>query len=308
MNKFTHKLYILTEQDESYLSELKKHSLPDLEITANRSEATIVLASPPIIAKHLKDFPNLEWMQSVYAGIDALISHQLRQDYLLTNVKGIFGQQISEYVLGYTIDHYHHFNIYRQQQARKEWQPHSYTSLCSKKMVVLGTGSIGNFLARSAKALGIRVYGVNRTGIPSQDSPFTDIYHVQELTSAFQDADIVVNTLPATSETNNILSKENLSYCHQALLFNVGRGNAVSEGDLTAALEKGYIAHAFLDVFENEPLKENNALWTSTNVTITPHIAASSFPYQVIDQFKDNYLRWHNGFKLHNLIDFERGY
>ncbi|OIQ24540.1 D-2-hydroxyacid dehydrogenase [uncultured Vibrio sp.] len=308
MNKFSHKLYILTEQDETYLSELKKHSLPDLEVTTNRSDATIVLASPPIIAKQLQDFPRIEWIQSAYAGIDALIIPTLRQDYLLTNVKGIFGQQISEYVLGYTISHFRHFDTYKQQQKNRAWTPHSYTSLQGKIMVVLGTGSIGSYLARTAQALGIKVYGINRTGIPSKDSPFTDVYHTQELSTAFKSADIVVNTLPATSETDQIINKESLNDCNNVLLFNVGRGNAVNEDDLLNALANGNVTHAFLDVFIDEPLRPAHPFWLNEKITITPHIAASSFPYQVVEQFKDNYLRWRDGFELHNLVDFNRGY
>ncbi|PMJ96705.1 D-2-hydroxyacid dehydrogenase [Vibrio sp. 10N.261.55.A7] len=308
MNNFTHKLYILTEQDETYLSELRKHSLPDLEVTTNRSEATIVLASPPIIAKQLEDFPNLEWMQSVYAGIDSLMLPTLRQDYLLTNVKGIFGQQIAEYVLGYTISYFRHFDVYKQQESQKQWLPHRYTSLQGKRMVILGTGSIGSFLAKSARALGIEVCGINRTGIPSKDSPFSDVYHIQEFPNALKGTDIIINTLPATSETNNLINREFFSYCHQALLFNVGRGNAVNEHDLREAITEGKIAHAFLDVFVNEPLTPEHPFWDIEKITVTPHIAASSFPDQVIDQFKDNYLRWRDGFKLINRVDFNRGY
>ncbi|MCW8333816.1 D-2-hydroxyacid dehydrogenase [Vibrio paucivorans] len=308
MNNFSHKLYILTEQDQTYIRELEKHALPDLEITSDRSQATILLASPPLVAKHLEEFPQLEWLQSVYAGIDALTKPELRNDYELTNVKGIFGQQISEYVLGYTISHYRHFNTYQEQQKSKQWQPHSYSSLQGKQMVILGTGSIGSFLAKTANAFGIKTIGLNRTGIPAKDSPFVDTYHIHELATALTNADIIVNTLPATKDTAGLLNLESLNSCHNAILFNVGRGQTVDLVGLLAAIKNQNIAHAFLDVFSKEPIEGKSELWDNEKITITPHIAASSFPYQVVEQFKDNYLRWRDGFKLNNLVDFSRGY
>ncbi|MGT5972189.1 NAD(P)-dependent oxidoreductase, partial [Escherichia coli] len=86
----------------------------------------------------------------------------------LTNVKGIFGPAIAEYVLGYTISHCRHFPHYHQHQQQRNWQPQLYTSLTDKTMVILGTGSIGSHLAKTAAAFGIHTIGVNRTGIPSK--------------------------------------------------------------------------------------------------------------------------------------------
>lgn len=80
------------------------------------------------------------------------------------------------------------------------------------------------------------------------------------------------------------------------------------EDDLIPAIENGNIAHAFLDVFEQEPLAKSSPFWLHDKITVTPHIAAVSFPHQVFDQFKENYLRWYDGFKLQNLVDFKKGY
>ena len=72
MNNFTNKVYLLTEHNETYQQQIDKLQLPDLEITDNPEDASILLASPPLVAKRLSDFPNVEWMQSVYAGVDTL--------------------------------------------------------------------------------------------------------------------------------------------------------------------------------------------------------------------------------------------
>lgn len=171
MNNFTHQLYILTEHNDLYRDAIEALQLPDLVITEDRSQADLLLAAPPMAARCLEEFPRLEWLQSAYAGVDALITPALRQDYELTNVKGIFGQQIAEYVLGYTIGHYRHFARYQQQQQHAQWQPHLYQSLTGQVMTILGTGSIGAHLADVAAAFGLTVIGVNSSGIPPSKAP-----------------------------------------------------------------------------------------------------------------------------------------
>lgn len=308
MNNFTNKLYILTEHDETYQQLVLEHTLPDLEITENAAEADIVLAAPPMVAQRLKEFTKLDWLQSTYAGINALAGPELRQDYTLTNVRGIFGPLIAEYVMGYSISHYRHFQHYHQQQAQKQWQPQLYQSLSGRTMVILGTGSIGSHLAKVAQAFGIQAIGVNRTGIPPRQTSFDNTYHINEAHVALKQADILVNTLPSTPQTNKLLDGELLSHCQGALLFNVGRGSTLDEAGLLLALKNRWIEHAFLDVFESEPLAKEHPFWGLPQITITPHIAALSEPRQVVEIFANNYQSWRDGFQLKYQIDFDKGY
>ncbi|GAK86661.1 D-3-phosphoglycerate dehydrogenase [Vibrio ponticus] len=308
MNIFSKKLYILTEQNDHYRQLVESYNLPNLEITQDKQDAQILLAAPPLLAECLDEFTSLEWVQSVYAGVDALVKDSLRQDYLLTNVKGIFGQQIAEYVLGYTIAHYRHFLEYREQQANKDWHPIPYTGLDSQTMVIVGTGEIGSHLAKTAKAFGLKVIGVNTRGIPKPDSPFDDIYHIDELPNAIASANIVVSTLPETPDTRGIFNKQSFALARSILFFNVGRGTSINQAALLESLDKNKIAHAFLDVFEQEPLAHYHPYWSHPNITVTPHIAAVSFPEQVVKIFADYYLDWEQGYTLHNTIDFSKGY
>ncbi|MGL6026508.1 MAG: D-2-hydroxyacid dehydrogenase [Vibrio sp.] len=307
MNNF-HYLYILTEHDQHYRELLKQRQLPELRLTDDRTQATILLAAPPLAARCLDDFPRLQWLQSAYAGVDTLIKPQLRQDYQLTNIKGIFGQLIAEYVMGYALQQQRDFAIYHRQQLQRCWQPHPYASLANQTMVILGTGSIGSHLAKVAKLFGLRVIGVNRTGVPSSEGDFDVTYPISELSLALARADLLVNTLPNTLATAGLLNHANLRHCHQALLFNVGRGATLVEQDLPALLAAGHIRHAFLDVFEHEPLATEHPFWQHPAITVTPHIAAVSFPEQVINIFADNYQRWREQRPLRNAIDFAKGY
>ncbi len=308
MNNFTNKLYILSKDRSEYLELIKQSSLEEIEITADPSQAEIVLADPPLVVSQLDTFPQLDWLQSTFAGIDSLVSPQLRTDYSLTNVKGIFGQQISEYVIGQSLNYFRHFARYQQQQLESHWQAHQYQSLNEKSILILGCGDIGSHLARVCNAFGMKTGGVNSSGIPPKTSPFKHTFHISELHSVISDADIIVNTLPSTPQTENVLNHEVLSRAQQALLFNVGRGEAIDERALEEAIETGSIAHAYLDVFRQEPLPESSTLWQNPKITLTPHIAALSFPNQVFEQFAENYNRWRDGFRLTNLVDFDKGY
>ncbi len=306
--KVMNKLLIISKEKEKYLSLFECSDLPDLEICHDLRKADIILADPPLIKDLLDQCERVEWLQSTFAGIDVLVDPHLKQDYELTNVKGIFGQQISEYVLGYCIQHFRHFTQYAQQQHKKQWLPHDYISLSNKTMVILGTGSIGCSLAITAKALGFTVYGINRSGIPPKESPFKQVFHITEINTAFKQADVIVSTLPKTDQTIGLLNTEILSHGNGALLFSVGRGEILDNYGLLHSLENKTISHAFLDVFMNEPLSQECPYWHHPNITVTPHIAAVSFPEQVFEQFSINYLRWRDGFSLLNLIDFDKGY
>ncbi|WP_199481064.1 D-2-hydroxyacid dehydrogenase [Vibrio owensii] len=301
-------IFLLSEHRDTYETLLAEKNLPDLAITNKPQDAQIVLADPPLLSQRLDEFSQLEWVQSTFAGVNALMVPNLRRDYALTNVRGIFGPLIAEYVIGYSIAHFRHFMQYHQQQQSKQWQPHLYTSLQSKTMVILGTGSIGSHLGKTAQLMGMKAIGINRTGIPTSGGEFNQTFHINELASTFHQADIVVNTLPSTPETQRLLNSEVLSHLNQALLFNVGRGDVIDDAGLLLALKNRWVEHAFLDVFEQEPLSPQHPFWKLQQVTITPHIAALSFPEQVIDIFADNYLSWRDGFSLNNQVDFDKGY
>ncbi|WP_076589932.1 D-2-hydroxyacid dehydrogenase [Vibrio ostreicida] len=307
MNNFTHKVYLMTEDNASYRDLLNAAMLPDLDITEDTNLATILLASPTQAADKISQFPQIEWIQSIYAGVDALVPF-VAPNCILTNVKGIFGQPIAEYVLGYLIQYQRHHLYYHDAQQHAEWRPKPYKPLSSLCMLILGTGSVGSHLALSAKTMGMKVIGINRSGIPPLNSAFDETFHIQELDSVIGQVDVLVNTLPSTRDTDLLLNGESLSKCQSALLFNVGRGNALCENSLLKALNDGNIKHAFLDVFKQEPLPPEHFAWKNPAITITPHIAGLSFPPQVVDIFTDNYHRWRDGFALLNEIDVDQGY
>lgn len=313
----TEQTLLLVSRDNSHYRTLLQHSaLPGLKLLcpddetqtlALAPEAELLLGEPSAIARVLPHAHKLRWAQSTYAGIDTLLKPGLRQDYQLTNIRGIFGPLMSEYVFAHLLSLTRHIPLYREQQKQHQWQPLPYRPLSERRLLILGTGSIGQHLAQTAHQFGMTVWGVNRHG--RDVANFDDIYQLAALPHLLPQVDVIVSTLPSTRETHHLFNREMLACCQStAILFNVGRGDAIDSQALIDALRAGRPGVAVLDVFEEEPLPRQAQLWQLPNLIITPHNSAWSLPEQVIKIFERNYLHYLDGHPLEYLVNFELGY
>jgi len=316
MEKEINKLLILSRESGEFEELVKEVQLPDLEISAcdTPEEAltyvehcNIILGEPMRIAPVVDRARNLVWVQSTFAGVEVLVAPSMRSDYALTGVKGVFGPIMSEYVLAYLLAWERHLFETRENQIKKAWKKIPYKSLKKSLLGICGMGSIGAEIARTAKHLGMEVWGYSRSGKAREgiDRVF-DETHFEEFLAG---PDYVVVVLPSTPETFHLFDREAfLAMKESAVLINVGRGDIVSEADLVRALEEGAIRGAVLDVFEAEPLPEKSPLWSMAQVFITPHNAAPSFPEDIVGIFSENYRRFMRGETLMHTVDFKNGY
>lgn len=272
--------------------------------------APVLLAQPDFVAAHLQHARQLRWLQSTWAGVEPLVARGMRADYQLTGVKGLFGPLISEYVFGGLLALTRHFPDYRRQQSHRQWQPIAYQGLAGRTLVIVGLGSIGSHLARTARAFGMQVLGVNRSGAARSEEAAVDaVYGVEQMAAALARADVVVLTLPATPATRGLADAAFFNALKPgAVLINVGRGALVDEPALLAALDAGQVSHAMLDVFNQEPLPAAHGFWARADITVTPHVAAVTFADDIAGIFVDNYQRWQRGEALQYGVDFARGY
>lgn len=317
----SHKLLLLTNNNQHYRQLLASKQLPDLTILDDNDDpqqsvqhADIWLADPHLAVPYLTpptqattNRTQLKWLQSTYSGVDALMSPQLNHDYTLTNIRGVFGPLMSEYVFGYLLSHYRHHALYQQQQARQQWQAKSFSSLQGLNMLILGTGSIAQHIASTARHFGMKVTGLNRRG--SVVEPFNQLDNIDNIAMHLPAADVVVSVLPNTVQTTHLLNSTTLALLKPtAMLFNIGRGNAIELDALQYELTQCPQRQAILDVFDQEPLAVDHPLWHLPNATITPHISAPSFPNQVVDIFCQNYTLWHQSEPLQYVVDPVQGY
>ncbi len=215
---------------------------------------------------------------------------------------------MSEHVFAYILAAERNLFETRDNQKNKIWKEIPYRSLQNLHLGVCGYGSIGRHIASTAKYFGMKVSAFKRSKI--KDCSVDFIYSgPDEFKDFLAPLDYLVIILPKTEKTTGIINSETLSFMKaDSVIINVGRGNAIVEKDLEEALEKNRIKGAVLDVFNKEPLPQDSRLWLMSNVYITPHISAYSFPEDIVKKFADNYKRFCNKESLKYLIDFERGY
>ncbi|MFC1688345.1 D-2-hydroxyacid dehydrogenase [Pseudomonadota bacterium] len=270
------------------------------------SRPTIILGEPDLVAELLVDWPEVHWVQSSWAGVTPLLDCG-RQDFLLTGIKDAFGPQMSEYVLAYLLAREVRLFERLGRQANRSWWNEPSGSLRGKTLGVMGTGSIGSDIARAAGGFGMRLLGFSRTGKPVD--PFETIFAGDQLAEFLPPLDYLVAVLPDTPETRRLLGAPEFALLKKdCYLVNVGRGSLIDEAALSVALAAGELAGAVLDVFETEPLGDDNPLWHSPNLLVTGHIAAISHPREIAGIFERNYRKYCEGESLEYRIDFARGY
>ena len=304
-----HTLLILTRHSDSYRRLIEDARLPELAIVVDRDRSTdvdVVLGEPSLIRQVLPSLPSLRWVQSTWAGVEPLLDPSLRRDYTLTNARGVFGGLMSEYVFGYLIAHERLIFDKRAAQQAGRWDPTAPGTLRGKQIGLLGVGSIGAALARTAKHFGMRVKGYTRASVDCAD--VDQYFHGDDLTPFATNLDYLVSVMPNTSATRHLVDATLLAALPaRAVFVNPGRGTVVDEAALADALQSGRLAGAVLDVFQQEPLPADHVFWRTPNVIITSHTAALSVPADIAPVFIDNYRRWTTGGGLRYQVDFEIG-
>lgn len=253
--------------------ELTEDDLPSVEIS---------VGWPKKFSEQLLSSDQLKWVQSISAGVDYLpLNDFSKREVLLSNGSGIHALSISEHIIGVLLGYYRGLNESVKKQEQKVWAQESihYDQLSGKNLLVVGTGHIGQQLSKSIHSLGVNVYGINTTGHPAEG--FVETYSIKNMAKIVPEMDIVVGILPGTHETYHIFNSDIFGKMKKTGIFiNVGRGDTVHTKELISALEEKQFAFAALDVFEEEPLPENNPLWTFDNVLITPHISGMTVDFQ----------------------------
>jgi phosphoglycerate dehydrogenase-like enzyme len=201
---------------------------------------------------------------------------------------------IAQFVVLMALRHARGLASYEVQQQRREWKRQP-VAVVRSRVAVLGTGAMGSVVARLLAQVGFEVRGWNR--------------HEEPLDHVLRDSAIAVCALPLTPETEGILdARVFASMPRGSYLINIARGAHVVEPDLIAAVRRGHLAGAALDVQRNEPMAADDPLWDVPGITITPHIAAQSSPQTIAVQFIAGLHRVERGQVPANTVDRSRGY
>lgn len=229
------------------------------------AETMVGFRRPPV-----PGWGGLRWIHSIGAGVDAfLFRTDLPETVLVTRSSEDFGPQIGEYCVARALAVTQQLDTLAASQQAGRWQPIVPRALAGTRAVIAGTGMVGKGIARRFAALGTIVDGLSRSGRAAE--PFRQVHRVEGFGTALSGADWLILALPLTEDTFHLLDRQRLSQCAGAYLMNIGRGAVVDEASLPAALDKGRLSGAALDVFEREPLPPDSPLWRHPAVTISPH-------------------------------------
>lgn len=238
-----------------------------------RLAARVAIVANPDPA-HVAALPNLVWVQSLWAGVERLMSELPEGGPLIVRLADPqMAETMSEAVLAWTLYLHRDMPRYMQQQRQGIWQEHFLKAPAERTVGVLGLGNLGNASAQRLRANGFTVTGWSRTektvdGIRTFHGP-------DGLKQLLGEADIVVVLVPLTDETRGLLGEAEFKACKAgAAIINFARGPVIETDALVGALDAGHLSHAVLDVFDREPLPSDNPLWHHEKVTVLPHISA----------------------------------
>lgn len=238
-----------------------------------------------VLAQHFGDdlpalfkrLPGLKVVQAFSAGVDWLLP-LIPPGVVLCSAVGVHDASVSEWVMAAMLAMRRRLPEFGDAQRRAEWNrtiaepdepsQHPIADLEGQTVLVVGYGSIG-------RALGLRLapFGVRLIGIAQHAR--SDAEPLKSLPRLLPDADVVVDLLPLTPETNKVVDADFFARMKAGALFvNAGRGGTVDTDALVGALRSGHI-RAALDVTDPEPLPPGHPLWHAPNVLITPHVAGN---------------------------------
>jgi len=260
----------------------------------------------------LQKAKKLRWLQAPQAAPPAgyyypeLIAHPV----VVTNFREIFNDHISAHILAFVLAFARGLNVFIPQQLRREWKKSAdedgdVIHLPEATALIVGVGGIGAETARLLAAFGVTVLATDARRTTAPDG-VAELHRPEALDELLPRADFVILTVPHTPATEGFFNRARFRRMKPTAFFiNIGRGMTTKLDDLVAALEAGEIAGAALDVYEQEPLPREHALWTMPNVLLTPHMAGHG-PYLNDRRFEimvDNCRAFAAGRPLRNVVD-----
>ena len=239
-------------------------------------EATIILGNPPV--DRLRKNKVLRFLQTGSAGFDQYLQPGvLPEGAIVRSASGGHGIAVAEHLFAMMLSILKHLPNYREQQLHGTWADQGQVrSVTELTVLVVGPGDLGSNFASLCSAVGARTMAVRRhPEVPA--AGVQEMYSVNMLDELLPRADVVCLMLPQSDETRGILDLRRMRLMKpDAILLNGGRGSAIPNDDLAAALAEGRFLGVGLDVTENEPLPEGHPIRSCERVILTPHIGGAA--------------------------------
>lgn len=273
--------------------------------------ADIIVGNPK--PEFLKGAQHLKLLQLQSAGANQYSRDCIPEGCVFACATGTYGLAISEYMVACVLQIFNHLNQYHDNQKTGTWKRVGHAkSIFGSTALIVGLGDIGGEFAKRIKALGGYTIGVRRTDL-SKPEYLDEIHLTDELDRLLPRADIVALSLPSTPQTYHIIDAQRLSLMKEdAVLVNVGRGNAIDMDALCETLNSGKLLGAALDVTDPEPLPPEHPLWSARGAHITPHMSGGGTLPETQNRLArhcaSNIKAFLEGKPLKSVVDLKTGY
>jgi len=296
--KIKHKIsYIVDWDDDNWKSSMK--------------DADILLAWDFPTNDLSEIAPNLKWIHIVSAGVNHLYPFDwIKKDLVITNSSGIHAKKAGEFGLMSILMLQNHMTKIITNQRNREFVTLLSNPIENKKVLVVGTGSLGGSMIKHISALGANVIGINRRGRKVEGC--SKVITFDRIDEVLPEADFLYLAVPETNDTKGLINKKRLDVLKATCgIVNIGRQSVMDYEHLRKKLKKNEISGAILDVFSEEPINRNSKFWDTPNLVITPHISSDSkgkYIEMVLEKFFDNLKLFIDQKKLLNRVDPNLGY
>ncbi|MFO7862640.1 MAG: NAD(P)-dependent oxidoreductase [Salinivirgaceae bacterium] len=256
----------------------------------------VILTNIALNAEVINACPNLKMISVAFTGVDHIDMDACRKKgIVVSNAAGYSTHSVAELTIGLMLSALRNM-MKNETKTRGLRGRDGYTGtlLRNKTVGIVGAGAIGQEVGRICNiAFKCNVLYYNRSKKP------TDSGTLVPLNELLKQSDIVTLHLPLNSESKGLIGEEQLALMKPtSVLINTARGPVVNTQALVQALKKDTIAHAAIDMYEQEPpLPENHPLLTAPNTTLMPHIAYATHEAFVLRAqiVFENIIKWKHG-------------
>ena len=276
-----------------------------------KKDVDILICYNPFDVIDLKDFTNLKYILLSSIGFDQLPLDCVKEmGITVSNNQGGYSIPMGEWIVMRMLELSKHTSTMYENQKNKKWSMDtSIEEIYDKRVLFFGTGTIAKEAAKRLQCFDMTVVGLNTDGKSVEF--FNECYPMTQALSELNKSDFNVVALPLTQKTRGLVDSSYFEAMKDNSYFiNVARGEIIDEIALTKALIKKDIRGAALDVFHEEPLKENNPLWQIPSLLISCHNSwvSEKRNERRFETIYDNLQRIMLNKAMVNVINLERGY
>lgn len=270
--------------EESGFEVVNEHyELPELMEKIKEFDVVVVRSATkirePLIDEALKS-GRLKLVIRGGVGVDNIdVKYAEEKGISVRNTPNASSASVAELAIGHMFNIARHIHSANVTMREGKWNKKHYEGieLSGKTLGLIGFGRIAKEVAKRADALGMKVIYTNRSGHKPENDPFRYVT-MEEL---YKEADFISLHMPKLADRPYLIGKEEIEQMKDGVyLVNTARGGLIDEEALCDALDSGKVTAAAVDVFKEEPTK-NERIYTHEKISLTPHTGASTVEAQL---------------------------